>query len=82
MLRGYSSSQDLVEKQTDEELKKLSPKILLTLAGIKMLKIYFKENAREWRFVVAKAIQQVKAKCGPDASVDALCDKLTIVVAF
>jgi hypothetical protein len=76
MLRGYSSPQDLVDKQKDEELKKLSPEIILTLVGIKMLKTYFKENAREWRFVVAKAIQQVKAQCGAAISVDALCDKL------
>ncbi len=57
MLRGYSSPQDLVEKQTDEEVKKLAPEIVLTLVGIKILKTHFKENIKEWRFVVAKAIQ-------------------------
>ena len=82
MLRGYSSPKDLVDQQTDEEVKKLSPEIVLTLAGIKILKTYFKENIKEWRFVVAKAIQQVKAKCGAGVSVDSLCDKLTIEVAF
>ena len=59
-------------------MKKLSPEIVLTLAGIKILKTYFKENIKEWRFVVAKAIQQVKAKCGAGVSVDTLCDKLNI----
>jgi hypothetical protein len=71
-----------VDKQTDEAVKALSPEIVLTLAGIKLLKTYFKENIREWRFVVAKAIQQVKAKCGAGVSVDALCDKMTFEVAF
>ena len=82
MLRGYSSPQDLVNKQTDEEIKNLSPELVLTLVGIKILKIYFKENIKEWRFVVAKAIQQVKAKCGLGVSVDTLCDKLIIEIAF
>jgi hypothetical protein len=63
-------------------LKKLSPEILLTLAGIKILKTYFKENIKEWRFVVAKGIQQVKSVCGPAASIDGMCDKLIVEVAF
>ena len=63
-------------------MKKLTPEIVLTLVGIKILKTHFKENIKEWRFVVAKAIQQVKAKCGADVSIDALCDKLTFEVAF
>jgi hypothetical protein len=63
-------------------LIKLSPEILLTLAGIKILKAYFKDNIKEWRFVAAKGIQQVKTVCGPAVSIDSLCDKLIIEVAF
>ena len=57
MLRGYNSPKDLLDKQTDEELKKLSPEIILTLTGIKLLKTYFKDNIKESRFVIAKAMQ-------------------------
>ena len=83
MLRGYTSPKDLLDKQTDEELKKLSPEIILTLTGIKLLKTYFKDNIKESRFVIAKAMQQVKAACGGSGtSIDAMCDKLNIDVAF
>ena len=44
--------------------------MIVTLAGIKILKNHFKENIKEWRFVVAKAIQQVKAVCGQGVSID------------
>jgi hypothetical protein len=63
-------------------LKKLPAEIVVTLAGIKILKNHFKENIKEWRFVVAKAIQQVKAVCGQGVSIDSMCDKLIIEVAF
>ena len=63
-------------------MKRLTPEIILTLVGIKILKTHFKDKIKEWRFVVAKAIQQVKAKCGADVRIDALCDKLTFEVAF
>jgi hypothetical protein len=46
-----------MDKQTDEEIKKMKPEVVLTLAGIKILKGQFKQNIKEWRFVVAKAIQ-------------------------
>ncbi len=68
--------------QTDESVKKLSPEIILTIAGIKILTKYFKQNKLEWKFVVAKAIQQVKAKCGADVNVLALCGKLIADALF
>ena len=82
LLKGLMSVKDLVDKQTDEEIKKIKPEIVLTLAGMKMLKTSFKENMKEWRFVYAKAAQQVKAVLGSGASIDALLDKLTFEVAF
>ncbi len=79
---GYATSQDLVDKQTDEGLKKLDPLIVLTLAGIKLLKGHFQKNLKECRISIAKAIQVVKVKCGADANIDALCDKLVIQLRF
>ena len=82
LLKGCALPKDLVDKQTDEYIKKMKPEIVLTLAGIKLLKNEFKQNIKEWRFVVAKAIQQVKSKCGQGVSIDALCDKLILDLAF
>ena len=82
LLKGYATTKDLMDKQTDEEIKKMKPEVVLTLAGIKMLKGQFKQNVKEWRFVVAKAIQQVKSQCGQGISIDALCDKLILDLAF
>jgi len=42
----------------------MNPEVVVTLAGIKILKTKFKDNIKEWRFVVAKAIQQIKGHCG------------------
>ncbi len=82
LLKGYATPKDLADKQTDDQLKQLAPEIILTLTGIKLLKGHFKDNIKEWRFVVGKAIQQVKAKCGAGVSIDAMCDKLVIELGF
>ncbi len=82
LLKGYATPKDLADKQTDDQLKQLGPEIILTLAGIKLLKGHFKDNIKEWRFVVGKAIQQVKAKCGAGVSIDAMCDKLVFELGF
>jgi hypothetical protein len=37
-MKGCPSPKDLMDKQTDEEIKKLKPEVVLTLAGIKILK--------------------------------------------
>ena len=41
LLKGLISVKDLVDMQTDEEIKKIKPEIVLTLAGMKMLKTSF-----------------------------------------
>ena len=82
MIKGCLTSKDLLEKQTDEEISKMNPEVVLTLAGIKILKTKFKDNIKEWRFVVAKAIQQIKGHCGQEVSIDALCDKLCLDLVF
>ena len=60
----------------------MKPELVLTLSGIKILKEKFKQNIKEWRFVVSKAIKYVKSQCGEGANIDALCDKLVIELAF
>ena len=56
VIKDCETLNDLVEKQADMYIKKMDPKVILTLAGIKILKTQFKENIMEWRFVAAKAI--------------------------
>jgi len=81
LLKGYPTLKDLVDKQ-DEQLKKLSLAIILTLVGIKLLRTYFMSNIKEWRFVAAKGIKQVKEACVSGVSVDGLCDRVVFEVAF
>jgi hypothetical protein len=38
LLKDCGTPKDLLDKQTDEIIKKMKPEILLTLAGIKILK--------------------------------------------
>lgn len=46
-----------MDKQSDDLIKNMKPELVLTLAGIKILKDHFKQNVKEWRFVVSKAIK-------------------------
>ncbi len=57
LLKSCPSIEDLMNRQTDEDIKNMKPEVVLTLVGIKILKREFKQNNKEWRFVVAKAIQ-------------------------
>ncbi len=82
LLKGAATVQELKDKQTNREIKKMKPEIILTLVGIKMLKTFFKDNIKEWRFVYAKGVQQLKAALGTSASIDAICDSLVLDIAF
>ncbi len=42
LLKACASPKDLMDKQTDEDIKKMKPEVVLTLAGIKILKGQFK----------------------------------------
>jgi hypothetical protein len=82
LLKGVSTIQELTQIQTNEEIKKMKPETILTLVGIKLLKTYFKDNMKEWRFVYAKGVQQLKVALGSSASIDAVCDALILDIAF
>lgn len=46
--------------QSEEEIKALGDKLILTLIGIKILREHFKDNQNEWKLVVHKAIVYMK----------------------
>ncbi len=78
LLKGTATIAELIAKQSNEQIKSMKPEVVITLAGIKMLKTHFKDNIKEWRFVYTKGAQQVKGALGSAASIDAICDSLVL----
>ena len=68
---------ELQNLQTDTYLKTMGIEILLTLVGIKILSIEFKENKKEWKLVVHKARQFLKKTFNKtDAEIDEMIGKV------
>ncbi len=74
-LMSLGSVEELVEKQTSEEVKQLKKEALLTLAALKILMTHFKDNVKQWKLVAAKGASFLK---NAGLSVDQL---LEVVVA-
>jgi len=57
---GFSCYDEFLNSQTNESLKTLHKDVLLSVAGLKILKTDFKKNAKEWKLVAAKGASFVK----------------------
>jgi hypothetical protein len=74
------SVEDLMQKQKDEEIKKLGADVILTLAAIKILKEKFSGNSKEWKLVVAKGAGYIKKHI--QSPLEQLLQKLEITILF
>ena len=59
-IMGFICYDDFLNSQTNEGLKALHKDVLLTVAGLKILKTDFKDNAKEWKLVAAKGASFIK----------------------
>ena len=82
LLKDILSVEALIEKQTDEDVKKLNHNAILTLIGIKLLKEQFSENSKEWKLVGCKAIAYLKKIGMNQANIDSLIAKIYMPLAF
>ena len=51
-LMGENNFAEFMGRQVNEEVKRMKKECLLTLAGIKILKMKYPESKSEWKFVV------------------------------
>ncbi len=78
-LMSLGSVEELVEKQTSEEVKQLKKEALMTFAALKILKTHFKDNIKEWKLVASKGASFIKkAGLSLDKLLEAVVAELSV----